>query len=103
MAKRLAGQPFCQIYSVLKKGGIVFLTTRGNNFKVKLSHSELQRFEKGKLIERGEVKEGHRTYTAFQPDAFMRTLFSNVEVLEHIEMPPELGRWLPQDIWIVKK
>ncbi len=33
----------------------------------------------------------------------MRKLFSNIEILDHIETLPEKGRWLPQDVWILKK
>jgi len=55
------------------------------------------------LVVRGKVKEGHRTYSAFQPKGFMINLFNNVEILEHIETRPGQGAWLPQDIWIIKK
>lgn len=52
---------------------------------------------------RGKVKEGHRTFAAFQPKIFMQSLFSKVQILEHQEPAPEKGKWLPQDIWIIKK
>jgi len=92
-----------ELYRVLKPGGIMFLTTQGDNFKPKMTEGELASYAKEELVVRGNVKEGHRTYSAFHPNGFMQKLFSNAEVLEHIVMPPEAGKWLPQDIWIIKK
>ncbi len=94
---------YSELFRVLSPGGIMFLTTQGDNFKVKLTASELKKYSSDLLIVRGNVKEGHRTYSAFHPQGFMRRLFSNAEVLEHINTPPEPGKWLPQDIWIVRK
>jgi SAM-dependent methyltransferase len=92
-----------ELYRILKPNGIMFLTTQGDNFKVKLTESEKQKYNNGELIVRGNVKEGHRTYSAFHPKGFMTRLFSKVVILEHIETKPEKGKWLPQDIWIVRK
>jgi ubiquinone/menaquinone biosynthesis C-methylase UbiE len=92
-----------ELHRILKPNGIMFLTTQGNNYKVKLTKSELNKFIDNQLIVRGKVKEGHRTFSAFHPQGFMIKLFSNAEILEHIEIKPEKGKWLPQDIWIIKK
>lgn len=92
-----------ELYRILIPNGIMFLTTQGDNFKVKLTDFELSKYNENQLIVRGNVKEGHRTYSTFHPQGFMRKLFSNVEILEHIETKPEKGKWLPQDIWILKK
>jgi SAM-dependent methyltransferase len=92
-----------ELYRILKPGGIMFLTTQGDNYKVKLTPAELIRYNNGDLVVRGNVKEGHRTFSAFQPSNYMRKLFSNLEILDHIETPPEKGRWLPQDAWILRK
>ena len=92
-----------ELKRILKPNGIMFLTTQGDNFKVKLTNSELLEYEKGLLIVRGKVKEGHRTYSAFHPKEFMSDLFENVQILEHIELPYEKGKLPPQDIWIIKK
>ena len=81
----------------------MFLTTQGDNFKVKLTDSEVLKYNNGALIIRGNVKEGHRTFSAFHPTAFMKKLFHNVEILEHVATNPESGKWVPQDIWIIKK
>jgi len=92
-----------ELFRILNPGGIMFLTTQGDNFKVKLIDSELNQYNNGKLVIRGKVKEGHRTFSAFHPTEFMTRLFSNVEILEHVVTQPGKEGWLPQDIWIIKK
>lgn len=92
-----------ELYRILKPDGIMFLTTQGDNFKIKLTNSELTKYNNDELVIRGKVKEGHRTYSAFQPPCFMRKLFSNVEILDHIITKPGTSKVLPQDIWIIRK
>lgn len=94
---------FRELYRVLSPGGVLFLTTQGDNFKIKLTDRELANYEKGELIVRGKVKEGHRTFSAFHPEGFMKKLFADAEILEHIVTEPGNGKWLPQDIWLVRK
>jgi ubiquinone/menaquinone biosynthesis C-methylase UbiE len=94
---------FNELYRTLKPGGIMFLTTQGDNFKVKLTIKELQKYNNGEIVVRGKVKEGHRTYSAFHPEKFMAALFAKTQVLEHHVMEPKKGKWLPQDIWIIRK
>ncbi len=103
LSEHLHYEWYNELYRILKPQGIMFLTTQGDNFKVKLTGHELSKYKDNQLVVRGNVKEGHRTYSAFQPAGFMRKLFSNVEILEHIETKPGQGTWLPQDIWIIKK
>lgn len=92
-----------ELLRVLKPNGILFLTTQGNNFRIKLSGIELQKYNRGSIVVRGNVKEGHRTFSAFHPREFMEELFHNVEILEHVETKQEKEKWLPQDIWIIRK
>jgi ubiquinone/menaquinone biosynthesis C-methylase UbiE len=93
---------FEELKRICKKDGIIFLTTHGDNCKTKLTPEEIKRFEEGKLVVRGNVKEGHRTFAAYQPPGFMRKLFSGAEILEHVTREPE-GSYIPQDVWIVRK
>lgn len=81
----------------------MFLTTQGSNFKTKLTDEELTDFNEGQIVVRGLVKEGHRTFSAFHHKIYMEKLFSNAEILEHIETKPESDTSFPQDIWIIKK
>lgn len=92
-----------ELYRLLKPGGIMFLTTQGDVYKIKLTDQEVEKYNNNQLIVRGNVKEGHRTFSAFQPPGYMRKLFSNSEILEHIETDPGEEKWLPQDIWIIRK
>lgn len=103
LSERLHYEWYNELLRVLKPGGVLLLTTHGENFNVKLTKNELALFSSGKLVVRGAVKEGHRTYAAFQPKAFMQQLFGNVQILEHIEPALQSGKSIPQDIWIVRK
>ncbi len=103
LSKQLHFDWFNELLRVLKPGGIMFLTTQGYNYRAKLLQSELEKFDRGEVVIRGNVKEGHRTYSAFQPKDFMLQLFEHVEILEHIETEPGNKSWLPQDIWMVRK
>jgi len=103
LSEQLHHDWYRELFRILKPNGIIFLTTQGNNFKIKLADSELNPYNEGKLIVRGKVKEGHRTFSAFHPIGFMKKLFMNAEILEHIESKPENGKVPPQDIWILKK
>jgi ubiquinone/menaquinone biosynthesis C-methylase UbiE len=87
---------------ILKKGGILFLTSQGDVFINKLSNKEKEAFNTGKLVVRGKTKEGHRTYSAFQSEAFMNELFRDFEILDHIK--GEIANHkAQQDVWIVKR
>lgn len=92
-----------ELYRVLKPNGIMYLTTQGDNFKMKLTDTELVQYNKGEIIVRGNVKEGHRTFSAFHPAEFMHKLFRNAIILEHIETQSNSKDWVPQDSWIIKK
>lgn len=103
LSEKLHFEWVSELLRVLKPGGVLFLTTQGNNFSVKLSPQELKKYDAGELVVRGNAKEGHRTFSAFHPKKYMEKLFSNAEILEHLETKPENNSWLPQDIWLVKK
>lgn len=91
-----------EIFRVLAPGGIALITTQGKVFVEKLSSKEKLAFQDGRLVVRGHVEEGRRTFSAFHPEERMRELFDNFTVLEH--QPGERqGRTLDQDIWILQK
>lgn len=92
-----------EIYRVLKPGGIFLFTTQGNAFLNKLSTREKEKFLNGAVVIRGQVKEGHRTYSAFQPETFVLTLLkNNWRILKFIS--GGLQDWGPeQDMWMVQK
>ncbi|WP_255452803.1 class I SAM-dependent methyltransferase [Aquimarina sp. RZ0] len=95
---------FEELYRITKPGGILYITSQGDNFRHKLSVSELQDYENDTLVIRDNVKEGHRTFTTFHPPKFMRNLFERMEILEHIiTKPPQGENWIPQDKWVLRK
>jgi SAM-dependent methyltransferase len=91
-----------ELHRILRPGGIAFLSTHGNRFN--LMPWEKRAFESGDLVARGNAKEGHRTYTSFQPPAFMQKLFGSAGfgVLEHREGGPGSEEFT-QDVWILQK
>ncbi|MEM9886445.1 MAG: class I SAM-dependent methyltransferase [Bacteroidota bacterium] len=103
LSKELHWNWIAELQRILRKDGLLFLTTQGDNFKPKLSPQELEQYQKGQLVIRGKVKEGHRTYSTFHPKDFMLHLFKDLEIVAHITPPPEPNKWLPQDIWILRK
>ncbi len=94
---------FEELHRVLKPSGIMLITTQGDNARDKLTQSEYEQYNKGNIVVRGNVKEGHRTYSAFHPKAFMESLFKDADILEHIIQVSEDKNWIPQDIWIISK
>lgn len=90
-----------ELHRVLTPGGILLLTTQGAAFRQKLQSSELSGFDAGHLVVRGQVKEGHRTFSAFQPEIYFRRLCKEFEV---VDFQPGSGTERPQqDVWILKK
>jgi ubiquinone/menaquinone biosynthesis C-methylase UbiE len=93
---------FDELMRILKPEGILFLTLHGNVFAKKLTQKEKILFEKGELVIRSSTKEGHRTYTAFQPKAFVKKLSAKYFVLEHVEGIIKNNK-PQQDVWIISK
>lgn len=92
-----------ELYRVLKAGGILLITTQGESFREKLTESEQTLFTQGNLVVRDRVREGHRSFSAFQPEELMHSLFSNrFNVLKF--SPGQVEDWGPaQDTWILQK
>lgn len=91
-----------ELMRTLKKDGILLVTMQGEAFVHKLSPEEQQKFEQGKLVVKGNTTEGHRTYGAFQPPAFVRSLVTPYSLLEHVPGTVEDGK-PEQDVWIISK
>jgi cyclopropane fatty-acyl-phospholipid synthase-like methyltransferase len=93
---------FKELTRICSRNGILYLTTQGNAFRSKLTRKETRLFDEGNIVVRGMVKQGHRTFSAFQPEDFMIRLFEGFKILEHVEHASE-GQYIPQDIWIIRK
>jgi ubiquinone/menaquinone biosynthesis C-methylase UbiE len=91
-----------ELQRVLNPGGLLLLTSQGESFKTKLLDTEIRDFEQGKLVVRGKVREGHRTFSAFHPPAYFKGLFQDMEVMEHLVRKGDKGK-PQQDVWIFRK
>lgn len=92
-----------ELLRVLRPGGVLLLTTHGAAFRAILTPAERAQFEAGELVERRQVREGHRVFAAFQPAAFLHRLIGGrLTVLAHTP-----GQWLghgaSQDVWLLRK
>jgi len=87
---------------VVRPGGLILLTVHGDRSTAGLSKQERATYEAGRLVVRGKVKEGSRTFVAFQSPRFMReVLLRNVDVLLH--NPPDAPKLAgPQDVYLVR-
>lgn len=92
-----------ELMRVARKDAIIMLTTHGIAFKENMTPKEIQQFDKGELVIRGNAIQGHRVFAAYHPPSYMKKLFNTQsEVLEHIEGKKE--HWgIRQDTWILKK
>ena len=103
LSEKMHYEWFNELKRIIKNDGLLLLTMQGENFKQKLSEQEKDKFDNGELVIRGNVKEGHRIYSAFHPDKFLEDLFSEMQVLEKIIKSPDGKSYIPQDTWILKK
>ncbi len=92
-----------ELARVCKSGGVVYLTSHGPIYKRILTEQEQNRYDEGKLVNRGNAVEGHRVYAAFHPPAYFRALIeTHFEVLHYREGLEE--SWgIDQDHWIIRK
>jgi SAM-dependent methyltransferase len=93
---------FDELIRVLKPGGILLLTLHGKAFKTKLSEAQKIIFDEGQLVVLSNTKEGHRTYGAYHPVAFVQALAGNNKVVEFKEGGFINGK-PQQDFWIFQK
>lgn len=92
-----------ELIRVLKPQGIFVFSTQGKIYLSKLTTKEQKQFNNDTIVVRSSEFEGHRVFSSFQPPKFIRKLFENEEILEHIEPPASIENPYPQDLWIVRK
>lgn len=92
-----------EINRVLKPGGILIITTQGSAYKNKMLSNEIIEFDKGNIVTRDFNIEGHRIFSAFQPENFMRQLFQAFDILEFQQGDAGKSIHGKQDTWVVRK
>ena len=93
---------FKELIRILKPGGIVLLTLQGTAFIEKLTGNEKQQFKSGNLVVKGNTKEGHRTFSAFHPESFVKILIGKNNILKHVSGKIIDGK-PRQDVWVIQK
>jgi SAM-dependent methyltransferase len=93
-----------ELYRIMQKNAILYITTQGNAFREKLSSGEKKEFDKGSVVERKTIREGHRLFSTFHPVNYVRNLLEwGFEVCELVEGSNLHVSQPQQDIWILKK
>lgn len=78
-------------------------TTQGAAFRARLTAADRSRFDRGDLVVRAQVQEGHRLFSAFHPPGYLERLFSaEAVILQH--QPGAVMNWgIEQDTWLLRK
>lgn len=103
LSERSHREWFDELYRLLMPGGILLLTTHGVITRQNLLPDEMKKFDSGELVVRGNVKEGHRMYTAYHPLTYMQQLIADkLTILKH-KAGSRQSWGLEQDLWLLKK
>jgi 2-polyprenyl-3-methyl-5-hydroxy-6-metoxy-1,4-benzoquinol methylase len=92
-----------ELKRIIKPGGIAFVTTQGESYRLKLLPNEKEKFDIGKLVTREEVKEGNRLFSSFQPPLFFQQLINTKFEVEAFISPEKEALSPEQDIWVLKR
>lgn len=92
-----------ELTRVLKKNGIIFLTTHGDVHKFKLLKEEVLRYNKGELITHSYKNEGNRLFASYQSEGFFKQLCAenNLKILKHVPGDTRNNK-AQQDVWILQ-
>lgn len=91
-----------ELNRILKPGGVLFLTFQSDAFKVKLTEEDLKKFNEGNLVVKSSTTLGHRTYSAFQPEEYIRKISFGLSILKVIKGEIKENK-SQQDIWLFTK
>jgi SAM-dependent methyltransferase len=90
-----------ELSRVVKRDGMIVLTTHGNFTRAKLLDAEKRTYDRGELVVRDRFAEGKRCFVAYHPPSFVRDrLLRGFPIVSHVEGPILYGH--PQDVWVVK-
>lgn len=89
-----------EILRVLRPGGVFIFTTHGNAYKEDLFENERKSYESGKLVVRGKVTEGKKSFGAYHPEKFIKIFLSDsFDILDHLTV----NTGIRQDVWVARK
>lgn len=94
---------FDECLRVTAPGGIILITLQGDNYRSKLLPDELEQYQAGKLVVRGNVKEGSRLYVALHSPLFVTRHFATRADLVFHEPNPDKCLSGGQDVWVFRK
>lgn len=90
-----------ELVRITRPGGFILLTMQGRAFAGKLTPAEREVFDQGRIVIRGHTKIGHRTYSAFHPEKFVRELTKEKTVAGFEAGGVSNGQPV-QDVWIIR-
>ncbi len=90
-----------EVSRVVKPNGLIIFTTHGDACCQGLIDDEIESYKAGKLVVRGNFKEGKRCFVAYHPNNFIyHELLGKLEVISHIADTKQYH--LMQDAWVVR-
>ena len=92
-----------ELFRVLRPGGLALITTHGPAYTSKLVPSEQAAYNRGNLVIRGKVQEGHRVFTAYQPPIYFERLVRREGSVLNYVAGREKDWGIEQDTWIIQK
>jgi len=86
-----------ELSRIVRPGGVIILTTHGDLCRFKLLGYEKEKYDKGELVIRGNIKEGKKCFVAYHPPIFMRN-----ELLKDFHIVRHITDLFYQDIWVIQ-
>jgi ubiquinone/menaquinone biosynthesis C-methylase UbiE len=91
-----------ELFRILKPGGILIFTTHSDRCSSRLLPTEKEKYNAGRLVVKGRIREGKKHYLAYHPPQFIRKkLLRDHTILKHINNTDTYQ--LEQDVWCIEK
>jgi SAM-dependent methyltransferase len=91
-----------ELSRVLRRGGLLLMTTHGRSYLPRLDPADRQRFDKGELVVRWGDLPGTNLCSAYHPERYLRETFA--DGFTFLELEPEGARGNPtQDLVLLRK
>jgi SAM-dependent methyltransferase len=90
-----------ELHRITRPGGLVLFSVSGRAVAHHMTRRERAEFDQGKLVVQFEEAAGANICNAFHPEAYVRGLAREFEVLQFV--PTAENAFGPQDFWIVRR